>query len=198
MPSLWKKQSHPEVYAGVICSKYSLDTNYCITRNTIIDSPTEVTEDHSDSKSRKIEIRNVNENIEVISKKLELLQEDFNIEDFNEYVNEFLTIMKNANDLLPRPIHTGKKYYLMRKNKVVLKKQKSTLTQETNPELRDKRKAQNRMDKCNYELTQYWFFQQKKKNASTKYLILMRTSNAISILMIFTKVSPRDRVFLIT
>jgi len=75
-------------------------------------------------------------------------------------------------------------------------KQKSTFTPEINPEQRDKRKVQNRMDKCNYELNMD--FSTKEKNASTKYLILMRTSNAISILMIFTKVSPREGAFLIT
>lgn len=81
---------------------------------------------------------------------------------FDKDVTLFLKFMFTANQRMPGPKHPAVKFYRIRQNrkKCVTSAQ---YARSSNPQRTDKKTKQRRRDKYQYDLTQYWFYNQRRK-----------------------------------
>lgn len=88
--------------------------------------------------------------------------ESFDEQVFDKHVTDFLEFLFEANSKMPGPKHPAVKFYRLRQKK----KRSITSAQyarSTNPQRTDKKTKQRRRDKYQYDLTQYWFYNQRRK-----------------------------------
>ncbi len=81
---------------------------------------------------------------------------------FDKDVSEFLDFLFKANEKMPGPKHPAIKFYRLRQKK----KRNITSAQyarSTNPQRTDRKTKQRRRDSYQYDLTQYWFYNQRRK-----------------------------------
>ncbi|KAJ4430501.1 hypothetical protein ANN_22717 [Periplaneta americana] len=83
-------------------------------------------------------------------------------EDFYSKVDNFSQFLANAITLLPGPKHPARKYYEARQDKSLLNNQRS-YEQSSNPECATKRDREKRRSKYMYQLTQFQYFNQRRK-----------------------------------
>ncbi|KAJ4443681.1 hypothetical protein ANN_05356 [Periplaneta americana] len=83
-------------------------------------------------------------------------------EDFYRKVDNFSQFLANAITLLPGPKHPARKYYEARQDKRLLNNQRS-YEQSSNPERATKRDREKRRSKYMYQLTQFQYFNQRRK-----------------------------------
>lgn len=92
--------------------------------------------------------------------------ESFNENFFNENVGNLQMFLFEVNHQLPGPQHPSVKFYRLRQIK---KNRKITSAQQScssNPQRTDTKAKQRRQDKYQYDLTRYWYYNQRKKAVS--------------------------------
>lgn len=82
--------------------------------------------------------------------------------EFENTVEEFVTFLASAPALLPGPKHPAQKYYEKRKNNIAVSTQRSYKAS-SNPERATKRDREKRKAKYMYDLTQYYYYNQRRR-----------------------------------
>lgn len=93
----------------------------------------------------------------------------------DEKVEAFQNFIFNANQRLPGPQHPSIKFYRLRKQKKNRKLTTAQQSRSSNPQRTDAKAKQRRRDKYQYDLAQYWYYNQRKK----------------AVRMVMTKSAPR-------
>ena len=88
--------------------------------------------------------------------------QDMNDEQFDNEVVKWSEFLAEAIDLLPGPKHPSRKYYQYRKNNQNTDGQRK-YKQSSNPERATKRDRQKRREKFRYQITQYNYYNQRRK-----------------------------------
>ena len=87
---------------------------------------------------------------------------DMSDDEFNVLIEEFLSFLAAAVHILPGPKHPAQKYYEARKNKCDVINQQS-YKQSSNPQRATKRDREKRKGKYKYQLTQFLYYNQRRK-----------------------------------
>ena len=82
--------------------------------------------------------------------------------EFDSHVENFSVFLSNSIKYLPGPKHPASKYYEARKKHSLVKRNKNH-KQSSNPERANKRSQEKRKFKYNYELTQFLYYNQRRK-----------------------------------
>ena len=82
--------------------------------------------------------------------------------EFDTIVEEFLSFLASAIDVLPGPRHPARRYYHLRKKKSATNNQRTYQTS-SNPERATKRDREKRKATYNYQLAQFHFYNQRRK-----------------------------------
>src|SRR6202012_474235 len=97
-------------------------------------------------------IFNVHENEEIL-----------NTANFNENIEKFQKFLFKANQRLPGPQHPSVKFYRLRQKQKNRKLTSAQQSRSSNPQRTDAKAKQRRRDKFQYDLAQYWYYNQRKK-----------------------------------
>ena len=134
--------------------------NQRITRNN--NSSTTQESNETDNRSTKAvldsecmnweKIFNVHENEEIL-----------NTANFNENIEKFQKFLFKANQRLPGPQHPSIKFYRLRQKQKNRKLTSAQQSRSSNPQRTDAKAKQRRRDKFQYDLAQYWYYNQRKK-----------------------------------
>lgn len=82
---------------------------------------------------------------------------------FDEKVASFQSFIFTANQRLPGPQHPSIKFYRLRQQKKNRKLTSAQQSRSSNPQRTDAKAKQRRRDKYQYDLAQYWYYNQRKK-----------------------------------
>lgn len=82
---------------------------------------------------------------------------------FDEKVESFQNFIFKANQRLPGPQHPSIKFYRLRKQKKNRRLTSAQQSRSSNPQRTDAKAKQRRRDKYQYDLAQYWYYNQRKK-----------------------------------
>jgi len=90
--------------------------------------------------------------------------EHFDAEAFDADVENFQKFLFKANQRLPGPQHPSVKFYRLRKQQKNRKLTSAQQSRSSNPQRTDAKTKQRRRDQYLYDLTQYWYYNQRKKS----------------------------------
>lgn len=99
--------------------------------------------------------------------------------DFSEDVSEFSKFLSKFPDVLPGPKHPARKFYEARKRKGFQLTNEKFST--TNPQRKSLRKKVNRKAEYEYQITQFYYFNQRRKAVRRIYERNRENSSAIDI-----------------
>ena len=120
---------------------------------------------------------NSNQDIDITTNTTELKIDEYNSEllkwkvkfsenlceaDFEKIVTDFIRFLASAPHILPGPKHPAQKYYEKRKRDKATRTQRSYKTS-SNPERSTKRDREKRKAKYMYEITQFYYYNQRRK-----------------------------------
>lgn len=88
---------------------------------------------------------------------------DLDIAAFEEDMTKFMKFLFKANQRLPGPQHPSVKFYRLRQQKRNRKNMSAQQSRSSNPQRTDAKTKQRRRDKYQYDLSQYWYYNQRKK-----------------------------------
>lgn len=93
-----------------------------------------------------------------------LNEEALDSASFDEKVSKFQKFLFKANQRLPGPQHPSVKFYRLRKQNKNRRITSAQQSRSSNPQRTDARSKQRRRDKFQYDLAQYWYYNQRKKS----------------------------------
>lgn len=159
-------RSHP-----IVANRISV--NKIITRNKCQneDRETHASTVASSLRHRTSSDQNLEESAKDLASEVEFWKQCFSIienenvlneEKFDDNINKFLKFLFESNQKLPGPTHPAVKFYRLRK-----KKQNANLASQqsrsSNPQRTDKHTRERRRDEYEYELSQYLYYNQRRK-----------------------------------
>ena len=151
-------KAHPDKHRQKILSNYEKDYKNC-----------GIVSENSTNTPKKFFTENNTLPIEFSKKMMEWRDkflEDMNNDEFGINVDAWIEFLATSIDLLPGPKHPARKYYEYRKTKNNTDNQRK-YKQTTNPERETKRDRIKRREKYKYQLTQYHYFNQRRKAVRT-------------------------------
>lgn len=158
-------RAHPSQYRDKIVNHHTVskrkDSNFTLISNDNTQDDNRSAESTHDDTNKKSNSSTTKFNKKLSSWK-NIFSSDLDDTTFDIKVDEFISFLASAVKLLPGPKHPAQKYYELRKTKNKADGQHS-YKQSSNPQRATKRDRAKRKNKFQYDLAQYYYYNQRRK-----------------------------------
>lgn len=176
------RKAHPEEYRKSIVEKACKSTSKAkkenIKRQNVCQLTNQNTDDNTNDKRNPRFVDSIDKQIKVWKTKFEST-EYTNEGSFSSDISEFSNFIAKFPEMLPGPKHPARRYYEARKRKgFQLRNEKFS---NSNPQRKSFRKRVNRKAIYEYQITQYYFFNQRRKAVRRIYEKNKENSSVVDV-----------------